>query len=766
MKRVPAPSGLPSIRPLIPEGGPRLFAFLLGLLLIGMSGGPDAAHAQVGVDSLRLQPLSPTAQARGGVQLMRKGRPADARPYLKRAFAADSTLFLPTHGAVAYWLGKAYAQLGDSARAHAAWHRGYKQLRAADRFDVRLADAYIRSLDRSQLRQNRLQAANAYFELMGRATSDTSEAVRDLFRRRVAQIVPLMSDPVFAQVVKGKRADKPKAWTLRPTAGDSLQAWWRGLDPFPDTPENERLEEHLTRLVHARRSFSCPGRTSALDRRGTVYLRFGAPYKRRELRYKDTDFFQEVFRFGVHLSPDAFPESEIWLYPQIDQSGFYLFAEKGTSGCFQLARANDLFPNALKQQKGKTKRGLNYAYSALMAMQAVYRELALYHINFGNRYSKIANYASYQKMQATKAEAERRLGTDFGGAEQQTTVGSGATARTVTENPAAGIQSPNFFVSRIVRQARREDAAAAERRKENMPRQYSALRGDTPKMPVAVRTARFLTEEGSTRTEIYWGVPAAAARLEPDEEGESPPPSMIRFSVTQHNDDRTRVRRKQSRHRLPARPAGSQQMFVPPSVTLKGTSSQQHLSMQWTQYRLWQNEDGSIAGMGPKRRYAAGRIDSLGPLRPSGPAPEMSDLKVLTLPDTSAATLTNLADKAVPYPFRRIGPKTPVLLSFEIYHLSYGADDRTRYALSYTVEGETKRGWTRLFRGQDTQRTTTEMTRRGTRRRTKEQIIIDLSRIEREEAQDVRVVVRVTDKVTGASVTRAVDFILQPSDGS
>ena len=764
MKRAPDRSG-PSFLCSSARGGSlRLFALLLGLLLIG-SGGPTPVWGQIGVDSLRLQPLSASAQAQGGVQLMRKGRPADARPYLEQALASDSTLSLPGHGAVAYWLGEAYAQLGDSARARTTWRRGYEQLHAAGRFDARLADAYVRSLTRRQLQQNRLQAVDAYFALLGRATSDTSEALRSLFRRRVAQIAPLMPDPVFAQAVEGTRAE-PETWTLRPAAGDSLQAWWRGLDPFPDTPENERLEEHLTRLVHARRAFSCSERTSTLDERGDIYLRFGAPYKRRELRYKDTEFFQEVFRFGVHISPDAFPDSEIWLYPQIDESGFYLFAEEKTSDCFQFARANDLFPNSLKQQRGKTERGLNYAYSALMAMRAVYRELALYHINFGNRYTKIANYAGYQEMKATEAEAERRLGTNFGGADQQTTVGAGATARTVTENPMMGIEAPNFFVSRIVSQARREDRAAARRREANMPRQYTALRGNTPSLPVAVRTARFLTEDGSTRTEVYWGVPAAAARLQPDEEGEAPSPSLIRFSVTQHNDDRTQVRRKQSRHQLPGRPASSQQLLVPPSVTFEGTTSRQHLSMQWTQYRLWQNEDGSVAGMGPKKRYTAGRVDSLGPLRAAGPAPEMSDLKVQTLPDTSAATLANLTDEAVPYPFRRIGPDTPLLLSFEVYHLSYGADDQTRYTLSYEVEGETQRGWTRLFRGQDTQRTTTEMTRRGTQRRTEEQILIDLSRIEREEVQDVRVTVRVTDEVTGASVTRAADFVLQPGDDS
>jgi len=736
---------------------------LVGLALVGAA--PEAARAQK-IDVLRLQPQSPSpsAQAQGGIELMRQNRPSEAQPYLERAFAAHPGLILPEHGAVAYWLGEAYARMGDSTRARSIWHRGYQHLRAPQQFDARLADAYLRGLTRGQLRKNRLEAVDAYFTLLGRVTPDTAAALTSIYRRRVLQIAPLMSDDVFDQVLDGDRSEKPATWSLRPAAGDSLQAWWRGLDPFPDTPENERLEEHLTRLVHAQRAFSCTERAGALDRRGSVYLRFGPPYKRRPLQYKDVDFFQEVYRFGVHISPDAFPESEIWLYPQIDESGFYLFAEESTSDCYELARANDLFPNSLTQNHSKSDRSLNYAYSALMAMRAVYRELALYHINFGSRYSKIANYADYQEMSAQQAETDRRFGTNFTGSKRQTTVGAGTTARTVTEDPLLGVEAPNFFVSQIVEQARREDRAAARRREENMPQQYTALRGTTPDLPVAVRTARFLTEDGSTRTEIYWGISAAEARLTPDDEDETPPPSLIRFAATQHNDDRTEVRRRQSRHQLSARPGEGRNLLVPSSLTFEGTGSQQHLSLQWTQYRLWRDADGSPSGLGPKQRYAAARVDSLAPLRASGPGPEMSDLKVLTLPDTSAATLANLSDRAVSYPFRHIGPNTPLLLSFEVYHLSYGADDRTRYTLSYEVEGETQRGWTRLFRGQDTQRTTTEMTRQGTERRTEEQIVLDLSRIEREEPQHVRVTVRVTDEVTGASVTRSADFELRSAE--
>lgn len=144
----------------------------------------------------------------------------------------------------------------------------------------------------------------------------------------------------------------------------------------------------------------------------------------------------------------------------------------------------------------------------------------------------------------------------------------------------------------------------------------------------------------------------------------------------------------------------------------------------------------------------------------------MSDVKVLSLPDTTTGVPADPTAQATPYPFRTLPSDTPILLSFEVYHLARAADDRTRYTVAYEAEGETKRGWTRLFRGTDTQRTSTAMTMRGTARRTEKAIQLDLSQIERDEPQDVRVTVRVTDEVTGLTVARSVDFVLQPRDAS
>lgn len=240
---------------------------------------------------------------------------------------------------------------------------------------------------------------------------------------------------------------------------------------------------------------------------------------------------------------------------------------------------------------------------------------------------------------------------------------------------------------------------------------------------------------------------------------------MIRFSALQQNEDRSQEERQTRRHELPRKPGEIRQVLLSDPVTFSGQTSLYHLSLQWTQHRLWQKEDGSAAGLGPKRRYSAMRIDSVRSLRRSGPRPEMSDLKVLSLPDTSAATLARPTERAFPYPFQAITADTPLLLSFEVYHLTFGPDDRTRYTVSYEVEGETQRGLSRFFRGQDTQRTTTETEMQGSERRTDEYILLDLSEIDRDEMQRVQVTVHVTDEVTGATVSRNVSFSLHPNNG-
>jgi hypothetical protein len=397
-----------------------------------------------------------------------------------------------------------------------------------------------------------------------------------------------------------------------------------------------------------------------------------------------------------------------------------------------------------------------------MAMRAIYRELALFHINFSTRYSKIANYASWQEMQATAARAAERSGGGSGSAGQRSTkVGAGVgQTRRVFSNPSMGYDYPTRFVSRMVTRAEREDREAVERREEAMPRQHTALLDETARLPVSVRTARFLDPDGTTRTEVYWGVPADRLRLG---EAGAPASSLIAVSAAQYDDEHRLLQRTRGRYPVEVQTGTDTRMIVPSPLTLEGATGRYHLGLQWGQYQLWASDSPSEGKrMGPKRRVATARVDSLEPLRAEGPGVEMSDVKVLTLPDTSAQSLARPTEQATPYPFRTLTGDTPLLLSFELYHLAYGADDRTRYSIAYEAKGETKRGWTEIFRGTDTQRTSTEMTMAGTDRRTTEAILLDLSEIQRDEPQDVRVTVRVTDEVTGATVSRDIEFVLRP----
>ena len=751
------------VRPRRPDFGSRRLRpvplqLIVSLLLATcVAAGLCPPTAQGQSPTLQIEPLAPAAQARAGIYLLQNGRPDAARPILEDALGTDSALVVPKHGAVAYWVGEAYTRTDDTAAARRAWRTGLRHLTRAGGFDVRLADAYLRTLNPGQLRQERLRAVEQYRRLLARVAPDTTAAVQSVFRHRVAQIAPLLSDDVFAQVVQDARDTDPDTWTFRAGAGDALHTWWRGLDPFPQTTENERLEEHLTRLVRAEQRFSCPDAPSRFDARGEAHLRFGPPYKRHVLNYENGEFFREVFRFGVPVPASGFPEGEVWVYPQIDRAAYYLFVEEDGSDCFEVATANDLLPSTLRYSRGNTERGLNIAYSSLMALRAIYQELSLYHIDYGGRYQEIANYADWQETEAALAD----MGVSSGWS-RQTTVGTGiGQTRVVSSNPALGIDPPTQFVTELISRATREDAAAARRRQEVLPNQYTALHDDTPQLPVALRTARFLNADGTTRTEVYWGLPAEESVLRTNTTTQ---PSTVTFAVTQSDSTRTPTNRRSARYRLPATPPDSGYGFVPSPLTLEAPAGQYHLSLQWTQYRRWTHIDGSMGDIGPKRRLSLTRIDSLRPLRAGGRV-EMSDVKVLSAPDSIAAAPATLLKRATPYPFRTVTTETPILLSFELYHLSLGPNDQTRYTVSYEVEGRTRRGWTRLFRGQDTQQTATETTVTGTTRRTEETLLLDLSEIGRDEAQDVRVTVRVTDETTGATVARTIDFVLQGAEG-
>ena len=728
----------------------------LGVVLVLLGSSAAAQTLPVLRDSTApiLRDLSPASRVTGAVQLVREGRPAEAVPLLQPVVDERPGYVHPRHGAAAFWLGAALDTTGRPSDARSVRQAAVRALDAADRLDVRLAARYLRDLTPRTLPDQRPLAVRTYRRLLARIGPTDSTALRAVFRYEMAQLAPLLPDDVIAAAVNGDPASEPSTWTFRPQAGTALTRWWRAQDALPSTSENERMEEHLARRVQAEASYACPDRPGGLDARGVASLRLGEPWKTNTLRFNDPDFFKEVFRFGVSVSGSDFPTTALWLYTHIDRDGYFLFAER-PNGCYEITETNDLLPQHLKHDRGTTERGLNIAYSAMMAMRYIYRELSLYHPDFATRYNTVEEYATVQEMRAAQAEVAQTFGRpelakDPG--ERQFVVGAGATQRIITFNPMFGEQSPSGLVNTVVQEAARADRAAAERRKEALPNERTSLRADVPSMPVAVRTTRFLTPTGQTRTEVAWGV--RMQDLVAEDEAKNPQASLVTVSAVRYDSTYRRTAQISRRVRIPAATREDGRAVVSPPVSLPPSGDVMHVALQWDHYALQARGDAMTAG--DRRHVAVARADSLAPLRASGPL-EMSDLRVLTTPDTTVDVPTQLA-QAVPYPFGTIRGSTPLLLGVELYHLAFDADDRTRYTVTYEVDAQLRRTWRRPLRRRSVAWTSTATTASSTQRRTQERILLDLSRLDPDATRSVRITVRVTDEVTGATARRSATF--------
>jgi len=99
-----------------------------------------------------------------------------------------------------------------------------------------------------------------------------------------------------------------------------------------------------------------------------------------------------------------------------------------------------------------------------------------------------------------------------------------------------------------------------------------------------------------------------------------------------------------------------------------------------------------------------------------------------------------------------------LLLYFEVYHLTYDADDQTRYTVEYEMTRRTDGG---LLRKGNEDRISAATEYAGDSRTARETILLDLSELDA--AGELDVTVRVTDEVTGRQVERTLPFTLVSS---
>ncbi len=730
---------------------PFVSAFAGGLLLLIIW----APATQAQSDSASARALSPSEGVpqtfAAGLQALQRDELAQAESLLTTVVSTQPGYVSMQHGAAAYWLGRAHERQKKRAAARRVWVAGQETLAARGVFNLRLADVYLRAAPTLLTGYDRSVAVDVYRQLLLHADSSLTADESAIVTRHAAHVALMMTDAERRRITDDDLHDT--LWSFKAGAGTALLEWWRRHDPAPATAENERIEEHLGRVATAQATYPDPERSTQMDDRGETYVRYGSPYLEREITYNDASFVLDVFRFGVNVSSFEFPKNEIWTYPQIHHGAYFIFVEDNDR--YYIGTSSDLMPRRLTNTFSNSERHQNRAVSALAAMEYIFRDLALYHSDFGLLYDQIANYASWQEMKATEYRATGQV--PAGTRMQRVGAGIGQ-QRLAFSSPVFGIGMPSQFVQSTSTEQRTLDMQARRLRREVMPPQATDLFNDLDSIAIATRIARFLEPNGQTRTEVYWGTQSRELRLDEDDADKS---SLIKLTAVSYDTEYTRRGTKDKWYSVDAAPDEGG-LVVPGLFSINGMSGTYHLGLQWEQYTA--DMRGERVALNEQLRIATRRVDTLSALSAAPDRLEMSDLRPM-LPDEDFLASGASTEAATPYPFDQIAADASLVLYFELYHLGFGSDDKTRYTVEYDVMRRAERSRiARLFRGDKEDRTTASTTYEGDTRHTEEQILIDLSEWSEDASGTLTVTVRVTDEVTGQQVERAIDFEVTPTE--
>ncbi len=692
----------------------------------------------------------------GGVEAVETGAYERAVSRLEALLAQAPAYAEQSRGTAAYWLGRAYERLGDRDNMQRAWRTGLIALDRAGFFDLRLTDAYLRSLTAEQRAVFPGETVRLYLSLLAALDEPLFPGEVALMARHVAQLAVILPDDVLDEVIANVPAVAADEWTFKPGAGTRLLEWWRSQDPLPATLENERLLEHLERVAYAEEHFAYPERLTGFDDRGEVYVRYGKPDKEIEISFTDPWLIDVVFQPGVSVSPSDFPENVFWRYGDIDRAAYFLFVKK--TDHFTFAQTIDLIPKVLRFGFSRSKRGVDKATRMIAVLRSIYQQLAPLHSDFEARYSDVENYA----MELPAFQPGRILNRT----RRINRIPAGIEANRVTSRP-----SPDVFAQTILMRTESEDEMAYGRREAYAPRASSDVFRETERLPVEVRVARFLDDDGRTRTEVYWS-PAVGAirpskklrkrlRKQGYDVSDTFVINMTTVQKTEHHQPRVV---NQKRYFLTDVPENDDAVIPVQTMVVRGDTGRYHLAFQWDEY-LPGSRMGTQMRLGPKVKMGAGTADSLTALVADGRTLEMSDLKPIFTRkgDESLLTLDDPAS-ASPYPFSRIASDVQLALYFEVYHLTFGADDLAHYTVEYEIaRSEDKEGLLRLLGGKEEARTASRISNTTRGRTAKETIFLDLSDWTGNGELEVRV--RVTDETTGQHVERTLRFHVQNTGG-
>ena len=633
------------------------------------------------------------------------------------------------------------------------------------------ASGYLRQALEGEGGESGARAARAYRRLLGTVGPGLSAAKKEALAAPLARLAPMLPERLKREVLAaGEWKGAPSEWRFAEDAGAKVMAWWRSQDPLPATEANERLHEHLRRVAFALKNYGYDQRPAGFDDRGAVYVKYGRPKRIRKVEQHDpgrvpwylgpgrqimipnlNKAFMDVFGISLASFP---PENEVWFYDQVSEDAYYIFVESEGEGKPYLAgEVKDLLPPALQRgifgRYGKTpgsdafvsgggwNRATRRTFAAYQAKRSIYQQLSSAHADFSTRYAGMLQAAS---------------------------------------DASVGKPSINKHMASRNRLDEMKDWRARRQREEVMPAERTSLLDGVGRLAVAYRTARFLGQDGTTRAEVYWA-PAPGA-LSFGEEAQANLaalgyPAPRRYLLAGHVRAYDRVYQndaaRTTRRLLEPQEAGPGQTVPTQTFAVSGLSGLFHLSMQFEQRLLRSSSSG--AAPGPRVRLTTVRADSMAALAPESGGLAMSDLRPMLLPPHLIGALPvgkalRSATRRLAYPFDKILPSAPLALYFEVYHLAFGTEDRTRYTVEYEVYRRSEAGGLRgLFGRDEEQRTATEATYVSTRRTAHEVILLDLSDAQVQSGSELVVTVRVTDEVTKKTQERSVAFEVIGAEG-
>ena len=537
-------------------------------------------------------------------------------------------------------------------------------------------------------------AMEAYMSLLQRIHSPMEEQeVAIVARYMRAQALVMEEDELVALGIDVQREGSAFLEGFVPGVSHQLIRWWGLQDVIPATSFNDRLAEHLQRLVTAWADYGLSLDPRGFDDRGAIYVRLGEPAVKTNIRLFSTDL--QLNGGGLHVPPNEF-----WVYHHVAYDAHYIFTRSSKRKGFAISTPMDLIPKRLQIGRRNTS-------TLLLWMEEVYGQLAIHHNIYGSLYDEIAGYIAL---------------------------------------PGRGAGPADVFARSVTHNAQAEDQQLVWQRSKNVPAAYSSRFGSAVPLEVPYRLARFLENDGRTRIEVYWS-------LDPEEmkpkrrfvrhmykQGHMPSENYLVSIYSSLRDiDLTQPQVLEKHYLTDASATDKLPVRI---LRVLGDTPLSNLVLHWEQRWTIPGESNGPPLPGVLVKYRSVVIDSIETLRGDGASLEVSDLKVLEYIEGT------LPEEASPYPYQHLEDTTQIALYFEVYNLTYGADDQTGYTISYEVVGS-KEG-----QGQGTRASTSHG---GESRVTQEYIIPDLR--DEDVSKGIDIVLTIRDDLTGAELQRSVRFM-------